>query len=99
MKLTPLGATRIGYGAGGDHVIVSDGVLGRIDRLEFSDGSALDWAQVMANHPALNISGTEAGERLVGGNQNDVIDGAGGDGLPSAAIQKISNDNNWRQAA
>ncbi len=69
---------RIGYGDQGDSVLIENGVLGRLDRLEFADDSSLTWAEAIAQHPALNITGLAADDTITGTAQADTLDGATG---------------------
>lgn len=111
MFLTPLPyggrltrMTRIAHGTG------NDAVLGRIERIEFADGSTQTRAESIAGLPALNQTGTASADRMTGTGQSDTLAGAGTKlkamqyqlgtlGSEESAAFKAENNSHWAIAA
>ncbi len=76
---SPVRAVSVRYGTTNDTLLIRDGLLGRIERFEFADGSSLSWRDVVAGLPSLNVVGSDGNDHAIGSSQNDTLVGAKGD--------------------
>ena len=69
----------VAYGSAGDRVLIKNGPLGTIRRLEFSDGSTRDFAELVENaRLPVTGQGTSRADLIAGGIGADRLDGGGG---------------------